>query len=96
MAEARQAVEVLLPLWTEVGMDDALEMLGPGFEDGRVRAFAVKQLGRADDEVSLLKSSVGFQLKRRRSLMCIDSSCSHLRYLGTVTVFDATRSSTKI
>ncbi|KAJ9091439.1 hypothetical protein QFC20_007629 [Naganishia adeliensis] len=49
-AEARQAVEVLLPLWTEVGMDDALELLGPGFEDGRVRAFAVKQLARADDE----------------------------------------------
>ncbi|KAJ9099969.1 hypothetical protein QFC21_003977 [Naganishia friedmannii] len=50
VAEARQAVEVLLPLWTEVGMDDALEMLGPGFEDGRVRAFAVQQLARADDE----------------------------------------------
>jgi hypothetical protein len=32
-------------------MDDALEMLGPGFEDGRVRAFAVQQLARADDEV---------------------------------------------
>jgi phosphatidylinositol 3-kinase len=32
-------------------MDDALELLGPGFEDGRVRAFAVKQLARADDEV---------------------------------------------
>jgi phosphatidylinositol 3-kinase len=51
-AEARQAVEVLLPLWTEVGIDDALELLGPGSEDGRVRAFAVKQIGRADDEVS--------------------------------------------
>lgn len=50
-AEARQAVEVLLPLWSEVGMDDALELLGPGFEDGRVRAFAVGQLARADDEV---------------------------------------------
>jgi phosphatidylinositol 3-kinase len=51
-AEARQAVEVLLPLWTEVGIDDALELLGPGSEDGRVRAFAVKQMARADDEVS--------------------------------------------
>lgn len=49
-AEARQAVEVLLPLWTEVGIDDALELLGPGSEDGRVRAFAVKQMARADDE----------------------------------------------
>jgi hypothetical protein len=52
-AEARQAVEVLLPLWTEVGIDDALELLGPGSEDGRVRAFAVKQMARADDEVSI-------------------------------------------
>jgi phosphatidylinositol 3-kinase len=50
-AEARQAVDVLLPMWTEVGMDDALELLGTAFTDGRVRAFAVKQLGRADDEV---------------------------------------------
>jgi len=50
--EARQAAEKLLPLWgTEVGMDDALELLGPGFTDKRVRGFAVKRLERADDEV---------------------------------------------
>lgn len=54
-AETKEAVEVLLPLWesgTEVGVDDALELLGPGFVDSRVRAFAVKRLGKADDEVS--------------------------------------------
>jgi phosphatidylinositol 3-kinase len=50
----KQAVEVLLPMWAEVEMDDALELLGPGegFRDGRVRAYAVEQLGKADDDVS--------------------------------------------
>ncbi len=38
-------------------MDDALELLGTAFTDGRVRAFAVKQLGRADDEVSAMYAS---------------------------------------
>lgn len=51
--EAKQAVEKLLPLWgSEVGIDDALELLGPGFKDRRVRAFAVKRLERAEDDVS--------------------------------------------
>lgn len=46
-------MEKLLPLWgQEVGVDDALELLGPGFTDKRVRAFAVKRLERADDDVS--------------------------------------------
>ena len=53
--EAKQAVEKLLPLWgQEVGVDDALELLGPGFSDRKVRAFAVRRLERADDEVSPL------------------------------------------
>ena len=47
----KQAVEVLLPLWTEVATDDALELLGPNTVDSRVRSFAVKQLRRADDDV---------------------------------------------
>lgn len=47
----KQAVEELLPQWTEIDIDDALELLGPGTVDSRVRAFAVKQLTRADDEV---------------------------------------------
>ncbi|PPQ95727.1 hypothetical protein CVT26_008370 [Gymnopilus dilepis] len=53
-AEVKQAVEELLPQWTEIDMDDALELLGPGTVDSRVRAFAVKQLSRADDEELLL------------------------------------------
>lgn len=47
----KQAVEELLPQWAEVDTDDALELLGPSTVDSRVRAFAVKQLTRADDEV---------------------------------------------
>ncbi|KAG6832644.1 hypothetical protein H0H87_001017 [Tephrocybe sp. NHM501043] len=53
-SEVKQAVEELLPQWTEIDTDDALELLGPGTVDSRVRAFAVKQLTRADDEELLL------------------------------------------
>ncbi|KAG8929907.1 Phosphatidylinositol (PI) 3-kinase [Tulasnella sp. 418] len=49
-SEVKQAVEVLLPLWTEIGTDDALELLGPNTVDARVRGYAVKQLARADDD----------------------------------------------
>jgi phosphatidylinositol 3-kinase len=50
--EVKQAVEELLPMWTEIDTDDALELLGPGIVDSRVRGFAVRQLARADDDVS--------------------------------------------
>ncbi|KAI6042471.1 atypical/PIKK/PI3K protein kinase [Pisolithus marmoratus] len=52
--EVKQAVEELLPMWTEIDTDDALELLGPSTVDSRVRAFAVKQLSRADDEELML------------------------------------------
>ena len=54
--EVKQAVEVLLPMWAEVEMDDALELLGPSesFRDGRVRAYAVQQLGKVDDDELML------------------------------------------
>ncbi|KAF9000637.1 atypical/PIKK/PI3K protein kinase [Cyathus striatus] len=52
--EVKQAVEELLPQWTEIDTDDALELLGPGTVDSRVRAFAVKQLNRADDDELML------------------------------------------
>ncbi|WFD07652.1 phosphatidylinositol 3-kinase [Malassezia vespertilionis] len=48
--EARQATEVLLPMWAEPDLADALELLGPVFLDLRVRAYAVRLLARADDE----------------------------------------------
>jgi phosphatidylinositol 3-kinase len=54
--EAKQAVEKLLPLWgNEVGIDDALELLGPGFTHPKVRAFAVHRLAKAEDDVSGIK-----------------------------------------
>lgn len=52
-SEVKQAVEVLLPQWTDIDVDDALELLGAGTIDSRVRNFAVKQLSRADDDVSI-------------------------------------------
>ncbi|TFY72459.1 hypothetical protein EVG20_g546 [Dentipellis fragilis] len=54
MSEVKQAVEELLPQWTEIDTDDALELLGPSIVDSRVRAFAVKQLSRADDDELML------------------------------------------
>lgn len=64
--EAKQAVETLLPMWHEVEMDDALELLGPaeGFRDRRVRAYAVRQLERADDEVRRYRARRVGLLKR--------------------------------
>ncbi|WFD29728.1 phosphatidylinositol 3-kinase [Malassezia sp. CBS 17886] len=50
LLEARQATEVLLPIWAEPELSDALELLGPSFRDPRVRTYAVQQLQRADDE----------------------------------------------
>ncbi|KDQ59030.1 hypothetical protein JAAARDRAFT_33751 [Jaapia argillacea MUCL 33604] len=37
-----------------IGTDDALELLGPGTVDSRVRAFAVRQLSRAPDDELML------------------------------------------
>lgn len=52
-AEARQAIQ-LLPKWTEIDVDDALELLGPTFDNSTVRAYAVDRLRKADDEELLL------------------------------------------
>lgn len=52
-SEARQAVS-LLPKWTEIDVDDALELLGPTFVNPDVRAYAVDRLTKADDEELLL------------------------------------------
>lgn len=48
--EARQATDVLLPMWAEPQLADALELLGPTFQHLKVRAYAVKQLRQASDE----------------------------------------------
>ncbi|KAI9760564.1 MAG: Phosphatidylinositol (PI) 3-kinase, partial [Candelina submexicana] len=51
--EARQAVQIL-PKWTEIDVDDALELLGPTFDNPAVRAYAVDRLRKSDDEELLL------------------------------------------
>jgi phosphatidylinositol 3-kinase len=52
-SESRQAVQVL-GKWTECDVDDALELLGPTFDNRTVRAYAVDRLRKADDHELLL------------------------------------------
>lgn len=52
-SESKQAVQVL-GKWSDVDVDDALELLGPTFDNPAVRAYAVKRLHRADDDELLL------------------------------------------
>lgn len=47
--EARQAVQ-MLPKWTEIDVDDALELLGPTIVNPAVRAYAVDRLRKSDDD----------------------------------------------
>ncbi|KAJ3094840.1 Phosphatidylinositol (PI) 3-kinase [Phlyctochytrium planicorne] len=51
--EERQAVEILSS-WVDIDIEDALELLGLGFQNPNVRGFAVDQLKKADDEELLL------------------------------------------
>lgn len=53
VGEARQAVQ-LLPKWTEIDVDDALELLGPSIINPAVRTYAVDRLRKADDEELLV------------------------------------------
>ncbi|CZR63709.1 probable 1-phosphatidylinositol 3-kinase [Phialocephala subalpina] len=52
-SESRQAVQILAK-WTEVDVDDALELLGPTFDNVAVRAYAVDRLRKANDDELLL------------------------------------------
>ncbi|KAK4981751.1 Phosphatidylinositol (PI) 3-kinase [Elasticomyces elasticus] len=51
--EVRLALQIM-PKWTQIDVDDALELLGPTFDNPDVRAYAVDRLRRADDEELLL------------------------------------------
>ncbi|KAJ5397581.1 Phosphatidylinositol 3-kinase [Penicillium cosmopolitanum] len=51
--ESRQAVDIL-PKWTDIDVDDALELLGPTFDNPAVRSYAVARLRKADDDELLL------------------------------------------
>ncbi|KAH8701841.1 putative phosphoinositide 3-kinase [Talaromyces proteolyticus] len=53
VGEARQAMEIL-PRWTEIDVDDALELLGPTFDNAAVRTYAVDRLRKAGDDELLL------------------------------------------
>ena len=52
-SESKQAIQVL-GRWTEIDVDDALELLGPSFDNSAVRSYAVERLRKADDEELLL------------------------------------------
>ncbi|KAB5560208.1 kinase-like domain-containing protein [Coniochaeta sp. 2T2.1] len=53
LAESKQAVQVLRR-WTEIDVDDALELMGPTFDNSEVRAYAVQRLAKSDDNELLL------------------------------------------
>lgn len=44
----------IIPKWTDIDVDEALELLGPSFDNPVVRAYAVDRLRKADDEVELI------------------------------------------
>ena len=52
-SEPKQAVQILAK-WTEIDVDDALELLGPTFDNAAVRAYAVDRLRKSDDDELLL------------------------------------------
>ncbi len=52
-SESKQAIQVL-DKWTEIDVDDALELLGPTFDNSAVRAYAVERLRKSDDQELLL------------------------------------------
>ncbi|KAI7959133.1 hypothetical protein MJO28_002924 [Puccinia striiformis f. sp. tritici] len=54
--EVSQAIGTLLPIWSEISLDDALELLGPSedYREPRVKQFAVQQLARAEDDELVL------------------------------------------
>jgi phosphatidylinositol 3-kinase len=53
-SEATDATKMLKRFWTDVDVDDALELLGPTFDNSEVRTFAVNRLRKADDDELLL------------------------------------------
>ncbi|KAH8662091.1 phosphatidylinositol 3 [Xylariales sp. PMI_506] len=52
-SESKLAIQVMAK-WTEIDVDDALELLGPTFDAPAVRAYAVDRLRKADDNELLL------------------------------------------
>ena len=48
--EVKQALD-LLQQWTNMDTEDALELLGPSYNNSKIRAYAVSRLRQASDEV---------------------------------------------
>jgi phosphatidylinositol 3-kinase len=70
-AERRQALD-LLKSWVNIDVDEALELLGPFFEDNQVREYGVFQLERCDVEVThhFDLQSVAYSLCRLWTCIC--------------------------
>ncbi len=72
--EVTQACE-LLPLWTEIDLADALELLGPTYRNITVRAYAVNRLKKAsDDELQLYLLQLVQALNFERSHLDTDNT----------------------
>jgi phosphatidylinositol 3-kinase len=86
-SEVRQAIQ-LLPKWTEIDVDDALELLGPTFDHSSVRAYAVERLRKADDEE--LRSYL-LQLVQALKYEKVDGEASQDSSLANFLISRATR-----
>lgn len=71
--EAKQAIE-LLGKWAPPDVDDALELLGPGFTQPEVRRYAVERLSLASDEDLLLYLLQLVQALKYEALDSVDMS----------------------
>ena len=86
-SEVRQAIQ-LLPKWTEIDVDDALELLGPTFDHQAVRAYAVDRLRKADDEELLMYL---LQLVQALKFEKVDGEASQESSLARFLISRATR-----
>ena len=87
-SEVRQAIQ-LLPKWTEIEVDDALELLGPTFDHPAVRAYAVERLRKADDEELLMYL---LQLVQALKFEKVDGEAAQDSSLASFLISRATRS----
>ena len=87
-SETRQAIQ-LLPKWTEIDVDDALELLGPSFDNPAVRTYAVERLRKADDDELLMYL---LQLVQALKFEKVDGKASQDSSLASFLINRATRS----
>jgi hypothetical protein len=73
--EVKEAVQ-LLPKWTSIDVDDALELLGPQFSHPAVRAYAVERLGKSNDDVRRTLFSFDYSTDQQKGTAPLSSSIS--------------------